>query len=459
MSLDPHEIFEFGEFRLDMGEFTVVRVDGRPTGHLPGKAFQVLVELLRRNGHLVSKEELIDAVWPGTNVEDNNVDKCIHQIRQFLGDSQNGNRHIDTVRKHGYRFVKKVVTLDAAGRQSEEKDDQHANADAEKQASLKLDPRDAGPISDVSWSVSPAFRLSAMATSAVLVIAAAYGLYQLSLVRVSGSAPRSIAILPLRPINSSQQDELYQIGIADSIINSLTGANGLTVRPLGSVRMYASLDTEPTAAGREQNVDFVLASNYQRADGRFRVTSQLIDIKTGAVEDTHKVETAAASIFEIQDVVAGELSARLLSRLGMGRKNRTARNGTISEQAYRLNLHGMNLLRKAGTENVARSIEALREAVGIDPNYAEAWAGLALAYFARSTTLRPQGTDYDSSMDAVNHTLNIDPNSSAAYSALCANRYRFEYDSQAAETACRRALELDPNSSDAHHVYALLLGS
>ncbi|MEO7539591.1 MAG: tetratricopeptide repeat protein, partial [Pyrinomonadaceae bacterium] len=144
---------------------------------------------------------------------------------------------------------------------------------------------------------------------------------------------------------------------------------------------------------------------------------------------------------------------------GMARKNRTPKNGTTSEQAYRLNLHGMNLLRKAGTENLARSIEALREAVRIDPNYAEAWAGLALAYFARSTTLRPEGTEYDSSMDAVNHALNIDPNSSAAYSALCANRYRFDYDSRGAGSACRRALELDPNASDAHHVYALLLGS
>jgi DNA-binding winged helix-turn-helix (wHTH) protein len=84
------EIFRFGEFRLDVDDHTVVRLDGTKNGTLTEKSFQVLVLLVRRHGHLVTKDELIRFVWPDTIVEDNNLEKCVHRLRQFLGDDQQG---------------------------------------------------------------------------------------------------------------------------------------------------------------------------------------------------------------------------------------------------------------------------------------------------------------------------------------------------------------------------------
>jgi hypothetical protein len=91
------------------------------------------------------------------------------------------------------------------------------------------------------------------------------------------SAPdkvKSIAVLPVKPINTSSRDELYEIGIAESIIHRLSASKSFYVRPLSAMRQYTDLAQDPVAAGREQKTDYVLASNYQLADGNCRCPEQ-----------------------------------------------------------------------------------------------------------------------------------------------------------------------------------------
>jgi DNA-binding winged helix-turn-helix (wHTH) protein/Tfp pilus assembly protein PilF len=102
------ESFEFGDFVLDVGERKLVRRGGGANGALPEKAFQTLVHLVRHGGALLTKEELILAVWPNTIVEENNLGKAIHAIRQCLGERIGEQKYIETVPKHGYRFVAEV---------------------------------------------------------------------------------------------------------------------------------------------------------------------------------------------------------------------------------------------------------------------------------------------------------------------------------------------------------------
>ena len=111
MSQEAKEIFEFGGFRLDVREHRLERCDGRKIGSLPEKAFQTLVHLVRNAGSLVSKRALLSAIWPDTNVEENNLDKAVHTIRSALGEKPGEQRYIETVRKHGYRFVAELTTL------------------------------------------------------------------------------------------------------------------------------------------------------------------------------------------------------------------------------------------------------------------------------------------------------------------------------------------------------------
>src|SRR5687768_8401113 len=109
MSQRTKELYEFDEFRLDVSERVLERKEGGGVEYLPEKAFRTLAFLVSRAGTLVTKEELLDHVWPDAVVEENNLDKAVHAIRHALGEKRGGPKYIETVRKHGYRFVAKVA--------------------------------------------------------------------------------------------------------------------------------------------------------------------------------------------------------------------------------------------------------------------------------------------------------------------------------------------------------------
>ena len=108
MPREQSEIYEFGKFRLDVMEHKVTRLNGPTNGSIPEKAFLTLVHLVRNSGTLLRKDELIETVWPDTAVEENNLVKTIYALRRFLDDMSEKPQYIETVPKHGYRFVADV---------------------------------------------------------------------------------------------------------------------------------------------------------------------------------------------------------------------------------------------------------------------------------------------------------------------------------------------------------------
>jgi DNA-binding winged helix-turn-helix (wHTH) protein/Tfp pilus assembly protein PilF len=104
-------VYEFGEFQLDVGERRLERREGRGRVVLPEKAFQTLVHLVRNSGALVTKDAILSTVWPGAFVEDGNIGKVIHAIRRALGDRSGESAYIETVPKHGYRFIADVTSI------------------------------------------------------------------------------------------------------------------------------------------------------------------------------------------------------------------------------------------------------------------------------------------------------------------------------------------------------------
>ena len=277
------ELYEFGSFRLDVAEHTFTRIDGVQNGSLPEKAFQTLVLLVRSRGELLTKNELIEAVWPDTIVEDNNLDKCIHAIRHALGEKPGEQKYVATVRKHGYRFVAEVHRL---------KDpDPYVNgvstdaAPASEAGDILFDPgndgqRRQGLAADVTPEKSGRieFRwlnktVAAISLSFITVGLIAAVLYLLWPIPAPAGDRTSIAVLPVRPMGGTVRNEVHEIGIADSLINRLGSINGIAVRHLNSTLKYSGPDQDPVAAGKEQLADFVLASNYQLSDGKIRITA------------------------------------------------------------------------------------------------------------------------------------------------------------------------------------------
>ncbi|HEX3085553.1 MAG TPA: transcriptional regulator, partial [Pyrinomonadaceae bacterium] len=105
LNLSNH-YFEFGPFRLDLRERLLLR-DGEPVGLTP-KAFDVLVVLVRRSGSLVEKDELLNEVWPDTVVEESSLSQKIYQLRKLLDEGSDEDNYIQTVPRHGYRFIAEV---------------------------------------------------------------------------------------------------------------------------------------------------------------------------------------------------------------------------------------------------------------------------------------------------------------------------------------------------------------
>ncbi len=144
MSRENKELYEFGDFRLDVAERKLWRIDGESNGSLPEKAFQTLVHLVRNGGTLVGKQELLSAVWPDTIVEENNLGKAIHAIRQQLGEKGGANSYIETVPKHGYRFVAEVRRIETAAVEERE-DNAHSTVHlAATKEEIARQPNDIG---------------------------------------------------------------------------------------------------------------------------------------------------------------------------------------------------------------------------------------------------------------------------------------------------------------------------
>jgi Tfp pilus assembly protein PilF len=158
--------------------------------------------------------------------------------------------------------------------------------------------------------------------------------------------------------------------------------------------------------------------------------------------------------------LAGIVLYSTVDRRSFGKANGPPDRGTNNEEAYQLYQQAENLSGRRNAKNMPIALDYLNQAVSLDPDYARAWA--AKAHLHRYLAEYPgadQTEQHDKSMDALRKALAIDPNISDAYSALCLNKLRYDYDNAGAETACRRALELDPDSSIGHKTYATFLYS
>jgi DNA-binding winged helix-turn-helix (wHTH) protein/tetratricopeptide (TPR) repeat protein len=504
MSLEVQKL-GFDDFLLDAKE-KVLRRDGKPLPITP-KAFELLLVLVENHGHLVEKDELMRAVWKDSFVEEGNLAFTVGLLRKALEDNAQKPRLIETVPKRGYRFiaeVRRVETKEEKVRQVGLKDistgpsndanfspagnphrphetsgqssgkvvaladwrsDAGAGKSEETAAFLDLSSDSGGKKNAEKTGAArfPGGNRNIIVLGLVVLIAGAFvfGTYFRAARQTAPGNPKSIAILPFKPINTAARDEIYEIGIADSLIHRLSSMKGFVVRPLSAIRKYADIEQDPIAAGREQQVDYVLVSNYQLVGGKIRVTAQLFDVAGGQIKETYKSEKDAGDIFAMQDAIGGEVGNLLLARFAATPGVLTAKRGTVHEEAYRLYLQGMYFCDKRNLADARKAVEVLEEAVRLDPNYAPAWAGKAYAHRIIGNHGRRADSheEYQKSIDAINKALALDVNLPEAHSALCDNKMYYEYDFAGAERACKRALEIDPNSSLAHQVYSRYLNS
>jgi serine/threonine-protein kinase len=302
--------------------------------------------------------------------------------------------------------------------------------------------------------------LAAFALAALLMVSIGFGYYSFyaGKTALGADGKKSFAVLPLKPINTANRDESYEIGIADSLILKLNSIKGFIARPLSATRKYADIEQDPLAAGKEQKVDYVLASNYQLAGGKIKVTSQLFNVANGQIEGSYQSEQDAANVFAMQDAIAGDVGNKLLARFATASSGPTVNRGTTNEEAYGRYLQGRNLTFNRTPEGTRKAVEYFQQAILLDPNFAKAYSGMAHALIASGNLGGglPR-VEYEKAKEAVQKALQLDNNLAEGYAVLGELRFTYDWDFAGAEKDLLRAIELEPNSDLAHEQYASYL--
>ncbi|HKP12377.1 MAG TPA: tetratricopeptide repeat protein, partial [Blastocatellia bacterium] len=266
--------------------------------------------------------------------------------------------------------------------------------------------------------------------------------------------------LPFKPLVADTRDGILEMGIADTLITRLNGLKQITVRPISAVRRYTALDQDAVAAGREMEVEAVLEGNVQKANGKIRVSARLVRVADGKPLWTRQFDEQWTDIFAVQDAIAQRVAGDMMGSLSGEEHDGLARNYTTDPEAYQSYLVGRYYWNKRSGEGVKKSIESFEQAINKDPSYALAYVGLADAYTTLgSYNLAPPLEALPLARKAAEHALQIDPNLAEAHASLGKIITDFDWDLAQAEKELKLALDLNPNTANAHHWYAVVLAN
>ena len=447
-------VYEFGDFVLDPNEKTLF-VSGQPI-HLPAKEFETLLLLVRHNGHALTKEEMISAIWQDSFVEEGNLAKQISRLRKVF--NTGGEELIETIPKHGYRF--KVTDL--RRRESDALEPVIVEKRTVKRVRLDLPGSEDGQMSPVAKLSRPQYetRPNAVWVGAGLLIIAAVsaGLYLwLSGTRQS-PAPvvKSLAVLPFKPVASDDSDEYLRLGLTDALITKLSNLKQVVVRPTNAVRNFG--DRDPLAAGRELSVDAVLDGNVQRVGQQVRVTVQLVNVRDGSLLWGGKFDEKFTDIFSVQDAISEQVARALEPGLTGEERTLLAKRHTASADAHHAYVLGRIFWNKRTAKDFEQAIVHFDDAIQKNPNYALAYAGLADSYSLLADYQgAPAPQSYEKARAAALKALELDDSLAEAQTSLAyVSMYR-DWDWEGAERRYRLAIARNPNYATAHQWYAEFL--
>ena len=444
-------IYRFGTFQLDPTRRLLLK-ESRAVQLTP-KTFDTLLVLVRHSGRVMGKDELMQAIWPDTVVEETNLAHNISALRKIFGQKGEENRFIITVPARGYSFVAEVRQEYPAPVEKEADKLAWAPPEPASPVATPLLPQTASPA-----TAKPRLRL-VLGWVVVVGLAVASGLIW-KLTSAPGTPIRSIAVLPFKPLVTDSRDEVLEMGIADTVITRLSALKQVTVRPISAVRRYTSLDQDPVAAGRDLEVQAVLEGSIQKADGKVRVTARLLQIADGKPIWTRQFDEQWTNIFAVQDAISQRVAGDLMGELTGEEHGELARNYTTDPEAYQLFLIGRYHWNKRSGEGIRKSIEFFRQAIDKDAQYALAYVGLADAYATLgSYRLAPPRDVLPLAQEAATRALQLDENLAEAHASMGKILTDYSWDWAQAEKELQLAIERKPNYPHTHQWYAILLAN
>lgn len=474
---ETKRLYEFGAFRLDPAE-RVLAHKGRRIPLAP-KAFETLLILIQHSGRVLTKDQLIQTLWPDSFVEENNLTQHISALRRVLGQDPAEQEYIETVPKLGYRFVSEVREVDddpssplRAGesevvvsrrtrtrivlreeREEEEFPDEPVAATVDaSQGSEQAKPQE---ILDIERSLP--FALRAKWTQRAVVIAgtliflslislANYRFWSPSTTPVASAGSRTLAVLPLRNLKPDPETDFLSMALADAIISRLGYVGEINVEPFSSVAKYRNTDIDARQIARELNVQNVLAGSYIKEGDDLRVTMEFISADKNASTRRENVELKYDKLFRVQDWVAVSVIHSMGLELQPQEVERINQGLPANPVAYEYYLRGIDQGFKSDWES---AVELLEKSVALEPGNAMAWNELATAYLGYGAIEGGAPSYMDKGWQAFHRAIALDPNNrfivdSMAFHLLEHNR------AEQAIPLLQESLRHNPTDSFAH---------
>lgn len=442
-----NELREFGRFRLD-AQKKILWHEDEPI-NLPLKEIELLC-VLTESSQLVTKDEILNRVWQDSFIEESNLSSHIYRLRKMFAKYGESEEIIQTVPKRGYRFMGEVISFSATPDLLIEK---------KTLTQTLIEEIDEEPFEPSIKQLPPAPKqnrwwIAGLAILVLMVGGLAYYFY-------SQNKPeeiRSIAVLPLKSFDIKIKDENLNLLIMDSIITKLSKIEAISVRPTSSTIKF--VDSEETAVeiGKRLVVDAILEGLIQRENNKLRVTIQLVSVKNTKQIWSEQFDGESDKLLDLQNVISSKLLHELNLRLTKEQETNFAQRPTNNSDAYEEYLKGRYFWQKRTFESLQSAIVSFEKAIQLDPNFADAYIGLADSHyllFDYSYDTSPKNVEL--AKEYLAKAIGLNPNLAEAYTTLGLLQTTYEWNWKEAEKSLIKAKDLAPNSPNVHHRYGTFL--
>ena len=423
----PPHVVHFGVFQIDLKARELHKAGVKVK--LQEQPFRVLALLVDRAGQVVTREELQQKIWPTDAYVafDQGLNNAIKKVRDALGDSADSPRFIETLARHGYRFV---APVGATPQRPSEPQVRFSSRTLRKPVLIGL-------------------------AGAALLAALAYWAWHGSTMR-AGPLPEKVilAVLPFDNLSRDPDQEFFSDGLTEEMIAQLGKLNPerLTVISRGSVAKYKDSRLSANQIGGELHADYLVQGSVRRASDRVRITVQLIQVRDQTDLWAESYDRQLKDLLTLQDSVSRTIANQIHITLTPGQQARLP-GGNLDPEAYEAYLKGRYYWNKRTADGLQKALSYFQQAIDKDPTYGAAYSGLAdcnsgLAWHGFKSPADALPTANAAALKAIE----IDPRSAEAHASLgLVLTHRWDW--ARAEAEFKQALQLDPRYANAHHWY------
>jgi TolB-like protein/DNA-binding winged helix-turn-helix (wHTH) protein/Tfp pilus assembly protein PilF len=406
------------------------------TLRLEPKVMQVLARLADQQGDLVTKDQLMHSVWRDTFVNEEALTRCISELRKALNDDPKQPRFIETIPKSGYRLLTPVQPLSGA-------------------ASTKL----------ASQWWKPILLALGSAIMVVFFVIFAVPAQRSRLLEWLGRAraerslhpQKSIAVLPLENLSADPSQEYFADGMTDGLITDLAKIGSLRVISRTSVMQYKHAHEPLPGIARALHVDLIVTGTVRRLGDRVRITAQLVDGNSDSNLWAQEFERDVQNVLRLESDLAYDIAREIRAEVTKADGARLQETYTVNSRAHDVYLRGRFEWNQKTVASLEQSIELYKQAIDLDPQFALAYAGLADSYIVLGEEGRMSPIKANPLISAAaTKAVELGADLAEAHMVLAASK-ELDWDWTGAEREYRRAIDLNPGLSRAHHWYAFLL--